>query len=145
VSDRLDQAREQRAGLRAAIGRVERALSTAARGRADAWAKELREELDDLGAALELHITTTESTDGLLNDIVAAAPRLAHRVDMARSDHAALRNLHREAVVPLTGDEDDVAEARDRVVELLTALVRHRHLGADMVYEAYNVDIEASD
>jgi hypothetical protein len=28
---------------------------------------------------------------------------------------------------------------------VLAGIVRHRHLGADLVYEAFNVDIEAAD
>jgi hypothetical protein len=31
------------------------------------------------------------------------------------------------------------------VVSLLADMSRHRHLGADLVYEAYHVDISASD
>lgn len=144
-SEPLERARHERAGLRAAIGRVERSLATAARGRVDAWSKELSDELDDLDRALELHIATTEAPDGLLADIVEAAPRLVHRVDQTRDDHTLLREHVARARAALRPDDDAVPAARDRVVELLTALVRHRHLGADLVYEAYNVDIEAGD
>jgi hypothetical protein len=145
MSDSLEQARVHRAGLRAAIGRVERALSMPAPGRADVWAKELREELHGLSDALEQHIAITESDNGLLADIIEAAPRLAHRVDVTRNDHVHLRDRLHTALESLTESPEGVADARDRVVELLTALVRHRHLGADLVYEAYNVDIEAMD
>ena len=141
----LEQARVHRAGLRAAIGRVERSLSTPAASRADVWAKEVLAELETLSEALEQHIAITEAPDGLLDDIIEAAPRLAHRVDVTKNDHHHLRDRLRAAVESLTGAEADVANARDRVVELLTALVRHRHMGADLVYEAYNVDIEAAD
>jgi hypothetical protein len=148
MSEWLERAREHRAGLRSAIGRVERALSGPAGGdRAAAWSKELGEELTDLSAALDLHVVTTEAPDGLLADIVMAAPRLAHRVELTKADHVSLRRLLADAFASLDGASSDggVSEARDRVVDLLTALVRHRHLGADLVYEAYNVDIEASD
>jgi hypothetical protein len=148
MSEWLERAREHRAGLRTAIGRVERALSgPAGGGRAGPWSKELREELIDLTAALDLHIVTTEADDGLLADIVLADPRLAHRVDLTKSDHVALRQVSSAAIglVDSVVDDASVAAARDAVVGLLTALVRHRHLGADLVYEAYNVDIEAGD
>jgi hypothetical protein len=145
VSDSLEQARRHRAGLRAAIGRVERALSGPAANRADVWAKEVLDELHELGDALEQHITITEAPDGLLADIVEAAPRLSRRVEQARSDHVHLRDRLGSASEALARDDVDVHDARDRVVELLTGLVRHRHLGADLVYEAYNVDIEAAD
>ena len=145
MTDPLERARAHRAGLRAAIGRVERSLSTPAPGRADVWAKELQAELNGLSEALEQHIALTEADDGLLADIIEAAPRLAHRVDVTRNDHLHLRDRLRAALESLDGGEEGVANARDRTVELLTALVRHRHLGADLVYEAYNVDIEAAD
>ena len=148
MSDRLDQARANRAGLRASIGRVERAMSGPATGRTDVWSKELATELHGLSNALEEHIEQTESPSGLLADIIEAAPRLAHRVELTRNDHSHLRDRLKsalEAVELANSAQGTVADARDRVVELLTGLVRHRHLGADLVYEAYNVDIEAAD
>ena len=147
MSDRIEEARQHRAGLRAAVGAVESALSSAGRGRVKAWSTELRDELAALGDALETHIATTEAPDGLLADIAAAVPRLAHRVEKTRADHVVLRDALQAAVDALPdGDDDDaVAGARTKVVELLTAVVHHRHLGADLVYEAYNVDIEAVD
>ena len=148
MSENLEAARKHRAGLRTAIGQVERSLSTAAHGRVGAWSSDLRDELTNLSDALDQHIELTEASDGLLSDIAASAPRLAHRVQKAREDHVVLRAAVARALVGLPrGDGGDagVAPARDRVVELLTALVHHRHLGADLVYEAYTVDIEASD
>jgi acetylornithine/succinyldiaminopimelate/putrescine aminotransferase len=146
--ENIEQARKHRAGMRTAIGLVERALSTAAHGRVAAWSADLRAELTNLSEALDSHIELTEASDGLLADIAAAAPRLQHRVDKAREDHVVLRAAVARALEilpPPDSSEAGVQRARDRVVELLTALVRHRHLGADLVYEAYNVDIEAAD
>lgn len=147
MSDRIEEARQHRAGLRAAVGSVESALSSAARGRVKAWSTDLRDELATLGDALEQHIAITEAPDGLLADIASAVPRLAHRVEKTRADHAVLRDALQAAndALPDGDDEDAIPAARDRVVELLTAIVHHRHLGADLVYEAYNVDIEAVD
>ena len=147
MTDRIEQARQHRAGLRAAVGSVESALSSAGRGRVKAWSTELRDELAGLGDALETHIATTEAPDGLLADIASAVPRLAHRVEKTRADHTVLRDALQAALdaLPDGDDEDAIPEARTRVVELLTAVVHHRHLGADLVYEAYNVDIEAAD
>lgn len=148
MSENLEQARKHRAGLRTAIGLVERSLSTAAHGRVAAWSADLRSELTALSEALDQHIELSESDDGLLADIESSSPRLSHRVQRARDDHVVLRAAALRALESLPpGDAGDagIDQARDRVVELLTALVRHRHLGADLVYEAYNVDIEAAD
>ncbi|MCU1377581.1 MAG: hypothetical protein JWN29_564 [Acidimicrobiales bacterium] len=145
MDDHLHEARQQRAGLRAAVGRVERSLATPAVGRMADWAKELGAELDVMGDALQLHITVTEADDGLLHDIVQHAPRLAHRVDRVREDHALLRRHLERARDALPRRDGDVAAARDLTIDLLTAVIRHRHMGADLVYEAYNVDLEAAD
>lgn len=148
MSENLEQARKHRAGLRVAIGQVERSLAGAANGRVAAWSADLRADLTSLSEALDQHIELTEAPDGLLSDIATSTPRLARRVQKAREDHVVLRAAAARAIEvlpPGDGGDAGVASARDRVVELLTALVRHRHLGADLVYDAYSVDIEAAD
>jgi hypothetical protein len=144
MSELLGRAREQRASLRAAMGAVESALAAPTPSRERQWRQELGTRLSELNEALEWHISSTEGDDGLLAEIVSSAPRLAHRVDRARADHEHLRSLLRAATDAVEADEG-VASLRDQVVELLAALVRHRQLGSDLVYEAYNVDIEAAD
>ena len=147
MTDHLDEARSSRLGLRNCVGLVERALAAPASNRAEAWAKDLAAELQGLAIAIDQHITLTEAPNGLLDDIVQLEPRLAKRVERARDEHTNLRETVTKTLdaVPPTGKDIDVAHARDVVVELLTAVVRHRHLGADLVYEAYNVDMEAGD
>ena len=142
MTEHLERARHDRAGLRSLIGRVERALASPGGGRADAWTKELGVELEDLADAIETHIWVSEESGGILDEIVAHEPRLAHRVDRARQDHVELRRRCELARAALAHGVD---EARDRTVELLMAIVRHRHLGADLVYDAFNVDLEAAD
>jgi hypothetical protein len=145
MHDHLDEARAHRAGLRDAIGKVERSLAAPAVSRYEPWSKELADELDDLGAALEQHILVTEAPGGLLDEILQEEPRLARRVAALRDDHVVLRERLAEARRALPRTPDDVPVARDRVVELLEAVIRHRHRGADVVYEAYLVDMEAGD
>ena len=145
MRDHLDEAREHRAGLRDAIGGVERALAGPAGERYERWGKELAHELDELGEALERHIAVTEAPGGLLDEILHEEPRLARRVHLVREDHAVMRQRLEDARAALPFDADGVAAARDRVVALLESVVRHRHLGSDLVYDAYNVDLEAAD
>jgi hypothetical protein len=145
MRDHLSQAREHRAGLREAIGNVERALAAPAGNRYEPWGKELAHELDELGEALERHITATEAPGGLLDDIVREEPRLAHKAYLVREDHGALRQRLDDARAALPHTEADIGTARDRVVDLLGAIVRHRHMGSDLVYEAFNVDMEGGD
>ena len=95
--------------------------------------------------ALENHIAASEAPGGMLDDILEAAPRLAHRVEKARREHTELRYRLEAAARALPNDGGDTHAAHEQVVEVLAGIVRHRHLGADLVYEAFNVDIEAAD
>ena len=70
---------------------------------------------------------------------------MANRVDTTRQDHRRLRQHLDSVIAQFPAGADTVAGIRDQVVALLTGLVRHRQAGADMVYEAYNVDVEAAD
>lgn len=145
MSDSLGAARERRAGLRSALGEVERSLASPAAGRDEAWVKTLDADLERLSDALDLHIRTSEAPGGLLDDVVQTEPRLAHKVDRARREHQELRYRMDQALAAVRAAPADTAQIRERVVEVLGGIVRHRHLGADMVYEAFNVDIEAAD
>ena len=145
MTDALGQARERRAGLRSALGEVERSLASPAAGRSEAWVKSLGADLERLSEALDLHIRSSEAPGGLLDDVLQSEPRLAHKVDRARREHQELRYRMDQARSTLQGPEVDIPQARERVVEVLGGIVRHRHLGADLVYEAFSVDIEAAD
>lgn len=145
MGENLGRTRERRLSLRSAAGRLERSLASPTNERAASWSNELALELDTLGEALDTHITVNEAPGGLFDDIVEQEPRLANRVEKARNDHQALREHFARARATLPCGAEGVAAARDATVQLLTALVRHRHLGADLVYEAFHVDLEAAD
>ena len=145
MADALGEARERRAGLRSALGEVERSLASPAAGRSEAWIKTLAGDLTRLSEALDLHISSSEAPGGLLDDVLESEPRLAHKVDRARREHRELRYRMDRAMASLDGDGAEIPQLRERVVEVLAGIVRHRHLGADLVYEAFSVDIEAAD
>ena len=42
-------------------------------------------------------------------------------------------------------DDDGVEATREQAVELIKALLLHRHRGAELVYDAYNVDVATGD
>lgn len=138
----LDQARTERAGVRAAIARVESALASPATGRDRSWVSELAEQLATLDAAFARHVTATEGPDGLLAEILTGSPRLARRVEEIANDHRAIAEELGAARTALHDAVSDLGEVRDGVVAVLVHLVRHRQRGADLVYEAYQVDIE---
>jgi UDP-N-acetylmuramyl tripeptide synthase len=135
--------------VRVAMGQVEQAAAAAAAGRVTPWAVLLRERLVRLLDAFDHHIQVTEASGGLLEEVVDAAPRLANRAAQLRSDHVVIHGSIEEAIAelqrPESLNETGVSQVRDVVLDLLRQIGHHRHLGADLVYQAYNVDIEATD
>lgn len=82
------------------------------------------------------HVGITESDDGLLAEITLHAPHLNHRCDTLRTEHADIdKALH--ALGP--------SAYKEAVIDVLDAIERHRHRGAELVYDAYNVDIATGD
>lgn len=114
-------------------------------GTADWWT-ELAAAMGGLRRALDDHIDEVEGHDGLLAELVSKAPRLASSKQQMEEEHVELvadldglgERIRLGAAQP---EAVNVAETREHVMVLLGALARHRQAGADMVYEAYTVDI----
>ena len=149
ATPRLEQARQERKGVRAAFDRLERAAASPASERTAEWCDAFTGRLRELRAAFAHHVELTEADDGLFAEIVATAPRLTHRTDELRHDHRDIEDALDRAEAQLGGvglpDPKAIVHARDAAVELMGRISRHRHLGAELVYDAYNVDIEAAD
>jgi hypothetical protein len=142
----------QRAGLQArnteqdrtlnAMHVLEAALSRGAYGRVDWWHQEVRAALGALEDATIEEAAASNRPDSLLSDIAFSQPRLRNRVRGVRTQYAQLRDaitaLRREldAAVDLN-DEPDVADVRQRLSWLLTALRHQRARESDLIYEAY--------
>jgi Ala-tRNA(Pro) deacylase len=109
-------------------------------GSGPAWRRRLVRELERLRIALDVHIEKTEASEGLLDEIIDQAPRLAREVDRLRQDHTRLR-AECERVLARAEDFESVASIRRMVLSLLGQLAHHRHEGADLVYEAFGVDL----
>ena len=66
-------------------------------------------------------------------------------MDRLREEHPVLRERTQALVARLQATEIGPAwpldEARDDLQRLLGQVVRHRQLGSDLVWEAYNLDI----
>jgi hypothetical protein len=145
----LEEARRRRADLRRALVDVEQTISGPAAGRIGEWTGKVARRLRQLHHALEEHIAVTERPGGLYEEILAQAPHLAGKVRRVGAEHAVLREsvstlLTRLESMPI-GDAWPLEEARADVQRLLGKIVRHRQLGADLVWEAYSVDIGSVD
>ncbi len=120
-----------------AITTVERAISAPA---ADPrWRAEVAKELAELGEAFSDHVDEVERPGGLFDEILDEAPRLDPQVNWFKEDHRRLGARIQELASRV--QREDPAIMRDLVADLIHDLVRHRQRGADLVYEAYSVDL----
>ena len=145
LSPTLAETARRRADLRDALVDVEQAISRPAVGREAEWTKEVVLRMEGLGHAIDEHIQVTERPQGLYDEISSKAPHLATKIDQLREEHPVLRDRTRGLVDELqaraVGTVWPLQEARDELQRLLGQIVRHRQLGSDLVWEAYNLDI----
>lgn len=145
----LAEAKRRRADLHHALVEVEDAISGPAPGREQEWAQEVAGALAALRETLEEHIEVTERPEGLYDEVLHKAPRLAEAVQRLRDEHPLLRDATSEMMAKLratpVGAMWPAQDARDDLQRLLGRVVRHRQLGADLVWEAYNLDIGGVD
>lgn len=147
-SNPLHAARLQRRGVRAALVALESATASPATDQS--WAPMLQERLNALRSAFSHHIEVTEGDGGLFEETVTLAPRLVRRTKGLHDDHVAIMAAIDAAldVVPTSvglHSDEAVAAVRATTTDVMGRITRHRQLGADLVYEAYNVDIEGGD
>ena len=125
---------------------LELAISSPAAGRIPEWTTLVTKGLTAVRDAWDQHVDTTEKPDGLYEEIVTTSPRLAGTVDRLRSEHpditeAVGRMLERMEQVEVGGVAWPLEDARDDLQRFIGKVIRHRQRGADLVWEAYNVDI----
>jgi hypothetical protein len=143
VSPALAAARSRRERLHGTLVRAEEAISSPAPGRMADWSNDVTKALLELRDAFEAHVEATEAPGGLYEEILTAAPRLAGKVARLGEEHPVILAAIGERIEGLAvpSDDDDVDAARDAVQRVLGRVVRHRQHGADLVWEAYNLDI----
>lgn len=138
----LPTVRARRAHLHQACQEVEAALAAPLSGRPDEWLAHLAPAVAGLRQAFDAHISITEADDGLFTQIRGDAPRLEPRLHRLHREHTDIAAALATAEDELrSGDPDELEAARDRLTTTLGALIRHRQRGADLLYEAYEVDI----
>lgn len=138
------QARALREGIRERMVELERAIAAPAGADGAAWWDRVLECLGALRDAFQRHVAATEAPGGIHDEIVAYAPRLAHARDRLVHAHVEIATALDLLTAPAP-PPGGVSEAREAVLDVLGQLARHRHRGADFVYEAYNFDIGGGD
>lgn len=139
----LVAAARRRSALEKAMQQLEHTAASPARSLN--WIGDLAHRARQLDAALNRHIAEVEAPRGLLDQIVEIAPRLQREVDEIEADHHAIREGI-AALLELLDEAERVGSyeprpIRDAVLGVLEQLTRHRNRGADLVYDAYDVDI----
>ena len=142
----LEAAKRRRATLHDQLVHLEHAISSPASGRVNEWAGQVTKEMTGLRDAWEQHVLVTEKPDGLYEEIMHRAPRLAGKIRRLQDEHPLMDEQIASTLRRLeTGEPGTepwpVDDCRDDLQRLLGGIVRHRQHGADLVWEAYNVDI----
>ena len=140
----------ERAGLKAALELREqlgRSLVTirdaaeASISSGSSWRQRVQRALVRLVVAADAHIGESEGPGGLLTEVEEKAPRLWRAADRMRVEHGELLEDCFHVLEGLRGDRVSSNLIRSDVLALVERFEMHRHRGADLVYEAYGVDI----
>jgi hypothetical protein len=139
----LDTLRRVRAELGGSMATLEQALAAPAPGRVHAWAERVNAALVEFSADVREHVAVTEGTEGLHSDVLETAPRLSKAVERLIGEHAVIVDLAGDLLTRVSQplSDSDVVAIRDLGTDLLGLLARHRQRGADLIYEAYEVDL----
>jgi hypothetical protein len=144
----LEAAARLRREIREALVAFEGALASPIGDRVT-WHAEVTDALEVLGHAFEDHVAATEARGGLYDEMRDTAPHLGTKSGRLREEHPAITAALIEASVRLAAlatnaadaDAADADAARDELQRLMGRIVRHRQHGADLVWEAYAIDI----
>jgi hypothetical protein len=142
----LQEAAKRRRTLHEALVALEFAISSPAAGRIPEWTAQVTKEITSVRDAWDQHVDGTEKPEGLYEEIVSISPRLAGTVDRLRGEHPEItaavgEMLARLEQVEIGGLPWPLDDARDDLQRFMGKVIRHRQKGADLVWEAYNVDI----
>jgi ABC-type transporter Mla subunit MlaD len=140
----LSELAGRRRDLGEAMADLER-VATAADRDQERWVASVDDKLLALRGAFVRHVSLVEGDEGLFQDVVDATPRLAHRVDAARSQHEQIADALDDAGRALRSSEESPGEVLEKVLALLGVLTRHRLAICDLAWEAFGVDLGSTD
>ena len=154
-AEALTEIRLRRAELLESINSLEQALAAPVPGGQIKWVQGVSDALLELSGDFHDHVELTEGPAGLYARVNRSSPRLSHQVERLTADHKTLTELISDLLTLVgkaagsfaRGDSmrADVDEVRDGGTALISALVRHRQRGSDLMYEGYSVDIGGQD
>ena len=101
--------------------------------------------------AFDQHVFVTEKPGGLYEEIIMRAPRvstarsIASRTSIPRSPRRSREQLRRLEAVPIGATSGHSRPRATTSQRFIGTVIRHRQRGADLVWEAYNVDIGGTE
>lgn len=138
----LEAAARRRREVREALMAVEDAISSPA-AEPDHWRARVQGSLAELAEAFEHHVFETEHPGGLYDEMERVASHLSGKARRLRDEHPLIRasiaaeRARLEVALPV----EAIDPVRDDLQRLLGRIVRHRQHGADLIWEAYAIDI----
>jgi hypothetical protein len=139
-------ARARRERLHRALVELEETLTGPDTG--PSWHARLRAAAERMRETVVDHVAESEAPDGLLAQIAEVSPWLGPRAQHLRSEHddlvATADTLVRRCA-EATDTEEEVDELAELAWDLLEGVSRHRRRGADLLYDAYALDVSAGD
>jgi len=132
----------RRQDLYDAMRRLETSVARAS-GQED-WNEVVREALTNLDSALLRHVNEIEASDGLFSEVVETAPQLSSHVERLRQEHDDLIAACRTAL-DMASRGVSAEEIRRKVLVVLGRLTIHRQRGAELLFDAYDVDLAAAN
>ncbi|GIW94191.1 MAG: hypothetical protein KatS3mg110_2232 [Pirellulaceae bacterium] len=142
------RSRAERDETLAAIHQLESALAAPAPGRESAWGQAVLEGLKRLEKALLRLQTQAAERNHLWSDIQQISPRLQRRINRLRwqlDDLCRQAGSLRAQLEHALEETPDYADFRRRVALLIAGIRHFRDQEADLIYEAYQVDIGTPD
>jgi hypothetical protein len=145
----IERSRQHRGGVRHACLDLEEALARPATQDTERWLADVATQVRELTEAFRRHMAQSEGPGGLLAEIVEVAPRLAHAVAKVKDEHEVLfcemERLLSFVAICDPKHADYFNTVRGDALRLLHDVAAHRQRGADLIYDAYSIDVEGGE
>jgi hypothetical protein len=139
----LEAAARRRRELRDALVALEDTVASSVHD-SDRWRRLVAASIAALGVAFAEHVAETEAPGGLYDEMEKIAPHVQGKARRLREEHPRLTGAIADAEARFAApfpEGTDLDALRDDLQRLMGRLVRHRQHGADLVWEAYELDI----
>ena len=139
----LEAAARRRRELRDALVALEDTVASSVHD-SDRWRRLVAARIAELGVAFAEHVAETEAPGGLYDEMEEIAPHVQGKARRLREEHPRLTGAIADAEARFAApfpEGTDLDALRDDLQRLMGRLVRHRQHGADLVWEAYELDI----